>query len=59
MGANSTQAVGVLVFLLAAVILAAGMAAGGSLGLILLSLVPLGVSVLVFRKARPWEHHEG
>jgi len=55
MGANSTQAVGVLLFLVAFVLLAGAFAGGG----ILLALgfaVSLGGSVVMFLKCRPWEH---
>ena len=58
MGANRTQAVGVTSFLAAFVFIAAGMAAGGNLLLILLGLVLLGISFAVFLKAKPWEHEE-
>ena len=58
MGANPTQAFGILILLAAFVILAAGMAMGGGLALILLSIAVLGVSFAVFRKARPWESKE-
>ena len=47
MGAHRTQAVGVSLFLAAFVLIAAGLAAGGNLPLILLGLVLLGVSFAV------------
>ena len=58
MGANRTQAVGVSGFLAAFVVIAAGMAAGGSLSLILLGLVLLGGAFALFLRAKPWEHEE-
>ena len=59
MGANTTQALGVSVFLIAFVLISAGMAMGGSLVLILLGLVLLAVSMGILLKAKPWEHMEG
>ena len=58
MGTNRTQAVGVSLFLVAFVLIAAGMAAGGSLLPLLLGLVLLGISSALFLKAKPWEHEE-
>lgn len=55
MGANSTQALGVTMFLAAFVIMAAAMASDGNLLLLLLSIVILAVAVGIFRKAKPWE----
>jgi len=59
MGANSTQAAGLLVFLLAFVVLAADLASGGNLVLSALGLGMLGLSAGIFLRARPWEHQEG
>ena len=58
MGANPTQALGVAVFLIAFVFIAAGLAAGGSLLWILLGLVLLVVSLGIFYRAKPWENLE-
>ena len=58
MGANTTQALGVSVFLIAFVLISAGMAMGGSLVLILLGLVLLAVSMGILLKAKPLEHLE-
>lgn len=58
MGANPTQALGVSVFLISFVFIAAGMAAGGNLLLILLGLVLIGVSLGISLKAKPWEHQD-
>ena len=55
MGANSTQAVGVLLFLVAFVLLA-GAFAGGGVILALGFVVLLGASVAMFMKSKPWEH---
>ncbi|HVW09863.1 MAG TPA: hypothetical protein VHC90_14840 [Bryobacteraceae bacterium] len=55
MGANSTQAVGILLFLVAFVLLAGAFAGGG----ILLGLgfvVLLGASIAMFLKCKPWEN---
>ena len=57
MGANSTQAVGLAVFLLAFTLISAGIAAGGIL-VSLVGVVLLAVSLGVFRKAKPWEEAE-
>jgi hypothetical protein len=59
MGANSTQALGVAVFLIAFVLISAGMAMGGSLALTVLGLASIAVSMGILRKAKPWEHKEG
>ena len=58
MGANSTQALGITIFLLAFVLLGAAFAMGGSVLLILLAVVALAASVAVFLKAKPLEHLE-
>ena len=58
MGANPTQAQGVLLFFVAFVLIAAGLASGGSLILILAGLAALGVSCALFLKCKPWEHKE-
>ena len=57
MGANRTQAVGVSVFLAAFVLIAAGMAAGGSLLLISPRSGAAGRRrIALFLRAKPWEH---
>jgi hypothetical protein len=58
MGANPKQASGLLFFLLAFVVIAAGFAMSGNLLLILIGIVLLGVSVMIFLKAKPLEHEE-
>lgn len=57
MGSNPTQAVGITIFLVAFTTIAAGLAMGSIL-LLLLGLVLLGVSCGVFLKCKPWEHAE-
>jgi hypothetical protein len=57
MGSNRSQALGVTIFLVSFVLIAAGIALGGVL-LILAGLVSLGISVAVFLKARPLEYEE-
>ena len=58
MGANPTQAQGLIVFIIAFVLLAGGLAAGGSLLYILGGLALLAVSCGLFMKCKPWEHRE-
>jgi hypothetical protein len=58
MGANPTQALGLAVFLISFVIISAALAMGGSLLLILLGIVLLGVAFGILLKAKPWEHIE-
>ena len=57
MGANSTQAAGITVFLTAFVVLCAGLAGGGML-LELIGVVLIAVSAGLFLKCKPWEHTE-
>lgn len=54
MGANSTQALALVCFLLAFVVLAGALAGGGIMAW-LAGLVLLGVSCVFFRKCRAWE----
>lgn len=58
MGTNNTQALGVSVFLLAFVMIALGMSLGGSLPLLLGGVVLLGISGVVFLRAKPWEEED-
>jgi hypothetical protein len=58
MGSNSTQALGVIVFVLAFVMMAAGAALGGNLLLILLAVALLAASVGIFLNVKPWENRE-
>ena len=57
MGANSTQAVGVTIFLLAFTALALGLAYGRVL-YYLLAVALLGFSVAIFVKCKPLENAE-
>ena len=58
MGANKTQAVA-LVFFLIGFVLLAGAFAGGGVILALGALVLLGVSCYFFRKCKPLENEQG
>jgi len=58
MGANSTQGLAVLVFLVAFICLAGAFFGDGNLLFLLLFLVGAAVSVVLFQKAKPWEHME-
>jgi hypothetical protein len=55
MGANSTQAVAIVLFLAGFTVLAGGFAGGGIL-ITLLGVVLIGVSCFFFLKCKPWEH---
>ena len=57
MGANSTQAVGLAIFLIAFTLISAGIAGGGIL-VSLVGVVLVAVSFGVFLKAKPWEEAE-
>jgi len=56
MGANSTQAQGLAVFLIAFVCIAAGFAADINYLLVGLGVVLLAGSAALFLKCKPWEH---
>jgi hypothetical protein len=58
MGANPTQAQGLILFLIAFVFIAGGLAANIGFLYIAVGLVLLGVSVALFMKCKPWEHNE-
>ena len=58
MGANPTQAQGLTLFLLAFVLIAAGLASGGSMLYILIGLALLAASCGLFMKCKPWENRE-
>jgi hypothetical protein len=57
MGANSTQALGVAIFLLAFTCLPIALVRGGVI-FYLLALALLGVSIAIFTKCKPLEHAE-
>ena len=56
MGANATQGMAVLLFLVAFTFLAGAMFAGGNLLLILLFVVSAAISIGLFLKLKPLEH---
>jgi hypothetical protein len=58
MGANPTQAQGVVLFLIAFVLIAAGFAADINYIAVILGVLTLGASVMLFLKCKPWEHSE-
>jgi len=58
MGANSTQAQGLLLFLVAFVLIAGGLAANIGYLFLLVGLVLLGASIALFLKCKPLEHKE-
>ena len=58
MGANPTQAQGVVLFFIAFVLLASGFAAGGNFMYIIAGLAMLAGACALFMKCKPWEHRE-
>lgn len=58
MGSNSTQALGVTLFLVGFTSIASGLAMGGNGLLIALGVAAVGSSLVVFYKIKPWEHKE-
>jgi len=58
MGANPTQAQGVVLFLIAFALIAAGFAADINYIAVILGVLMLGASVMLFLKCKPWEHNE-
>ena len=58
MGANSTQGVAIMLFLIAFTCLSLSLFNGLSIIYLLGFLVALGVAVALFLKAKPWEHQE-
>lgn len=57
MGANSTQAIGVTMFLLGFTALPVGIARGG-VTYYLFAIALVGISVGIFLKCKPWENTE-
>ena len=57
MGANSTQAVAIVLFLIGFTLLA-GAFAGGGMILVLGAIVLIGVSCFFFLKCKPWENQK-
>jgi hypothetical protein len=58
MGANPTQAQGVVLFFVAFILIAAGFAGDISILPLVIGLVFLAVSIARFVKCKPWEHNE-
>ena len=58
MGANTTQAQGVALFLIGFTLLAAGMGKGFSALLMAAGVAILGVSVVLFQKCKSWEQDD-
>lgn len=58
MGANATQAQAFLLFLIAFVLLAAGLAVSGHLLLLFIGAALAAASFGTFLKCKPWEHRE-
>ncbi len=58
MGANPTQAQGVVLFLVAFTLIAAGFAADISVITVLIGFALMAVSIIRFLKCKPWEHTE-
>jgi len=58
MGANPTQAQGVVLFFIAFTLIAVGFAADISMIALLAGLAVLAASVALFLKCKPWEHRE-
>jgi hypothetical protein len=58
MGANSTQGVALLLFLLAFTFFSLAMFEGGSVLYLLLFAVSIVASIALFLKCKPWEYME-
>jgi len=58
MGANPTQAQGLVLFLIAFALIAAGFAADVNYIAVIIGVLMLGASVMLFLKCKPWEHNE-
>ena len=58
MGANPTQAQGVVLFFVAFALIALGLAADVSILALGLGILLLGASIMLFLKCKPWEHNE-
>ena len=58
MGANPTQAYGLILFLIGFVLLACGFAAGGGVIYILAGLAVLAGGCALLIKCKPWEQRE-
>jgi hypothetical protein len=58
MGANSTQAQGVALFLIGFILFAAGMGKGFSVLLMAAGVVILAVSAVLFQRCKSWEQED-
>ncbi len=58
MGANPTQAQGVVLFFIAFTLIALGLAADTSFVALGAGLAILAASIVLFLKCKPWEHRE-
>ncbi len=58
MGANSTQGLAVLLFLIGFTFLSGAFFTGGGIVYLLLFAVSLASSIGLFLKCKPWEHKE-
>ena len=58
MGANPTQAQGIVLFFIAFALIAAGLAADINYLAVGLGVLVLGGSCMLFLKCKPWEHNE-
>jgi hypothetical protein len=58
MGANSTQAGALVLFLIAFTLIAVGLAADINYIALLAGLAMLAGSIVLFIKCKPWEHNE-
>lgn len=58
MGANPTQALGVLLVMVAFTLIALGLAVNMSILAILLGLAALAGAIGLFLKCKPWEYRE-
>jgi hypothetical protein len=59
MGANSTQAQALVLFLAAFVFISAGLAADINYLWLIVGIALLAGSAVLFLKCKPWEHKEG
>lgn len=59
MGANPTQALAFLLFLVAFVFIGAALFSGGSVLFFVIGLASIGASIALFLKAKPLEHIDG
>lgn len=58
MGANPTQALALLLFIVGFTLAAAGFGLAGSILLCLVGVALIGASVALFLKSKPWEQRE-